>query len=218
MKRFAAHVTATAIVMMLLGGMYPVRAAEPSPARESLAGLTPGVSTIDDAVHACGSYDVVLPGEVTAYAGGSYATRGFMWAPGSTLSSIGLVVETPAKSKTVSAIMLAFDPRWSTARGLRVLAPEREVARLYGAPTFAFELHDADVRVRELHYPDLGLLVGMAWSPGRAGWCVSHLIVAPPETLYAGVAYRARLAFIGTAVEDITYAYRAWARAATPAP
>jgi hypothetical protein len=216
MTRFAACVTATFLVCALLGGIRLARAA--SPVRESLAGLIPGTSTLADAVRLYGAYDAVVPGEVTAYAGGTAATRGFTWAPGTTIGGTRLVVETPGKGTTVTAVMLAFDLRWSTGRGLRVFMPEREVAARYGAPTFACELHDTGFRMRELHYPALGLLVGLAWSPGRSGWCVSHLIAAPPDTLLVGAAYRARLAFTGTVVEDITNAYRAWAREAAAAP
>ncbi|HEY3377589.1 MAG TPA: hypothetical protein VGL77_08845 [Armatimonadota bacterium] len=203
-------------LLVCLFSLAPAHAFPVAPPLESLAGLTPGISTLSDAAQLYGGYDVVLPGNFSSYVSGERATRAYRWTNGLLGQLPGLVVETSYASQRIDLIAIDDYPGMATSRGLTALVPEQRVVELYGFPDYAYELKFADESIlfHELFYIDRGLLVVLGQVNGRTNWTVSKLILTYPTSLRNAVSLRNRYAMNGQIVEDITDVYRVWARMA----
>lgn len=192
--------------------VVPGRAFPVTPPRETLGGLTPGISTVGDASRLYGVYDVVLPGDFSQYAGGPRATKAYRWTTGLHGKVPGLIVETPIGSPVITTVVVDSYPGIGTACGLMTLVPEQQVPMLYGLPDYAYELNfnGQSVLFRELYYVNRGLLVVLGQVEGRPNWTVVKLILTYPTYLRNAVAVRTRYASAGQTVEDITDSYRVW--------
>lgn len=211
MRSKAAHIIVVVLIALSL------QAAQSTPrAPESLAGLTPGISRLDDAHHIFGRQSIVLPGEFALYAGASQVTRAYCWSPGIAVGYTGLIVETPLHSSTAVLVMADSYPGLMTSRGLMATHSEADVWRLYGLPMYVFAWHLPGGEARELFYVQEGLLVTLSQVPGRPNWTVTRLIVTVPTYLLNAVSQRLRTAVSGHQVEDMTKRYRVWAHMAQP--
>jgi len=206
-----------ALGMAVMLSSVPGRSLRLSPPCEQLGGLTPGVSSLHDAEHLFGKYDIAMPGDVAQYAGGTEVTKAFRWAAGMTLSGPTIVVETTLGSRTIAAIMVNNYPGVATSRNLMAFTPENRAIELYGQPDYAFQFRMPDGgSYREILYLDKGILLVLNQVAGRPNWQVTKLILTFPQYLNNAVALRMRDARLGGSVEDITYAYRVWTRLALP--
>jgi len=199
-----------------LSSLLPAQAFTLLPPTESLAGLTPGVSTMADAVRLHGAFDITVPGIVEQYAGGNPATDQHRWSLGPSLGKPGLLVETSRRSKLIEVVMIDTYPGLSTKSGLTSLVSDGRAIELYGLPDYAFEFSGDDCWFREMYYIDQGLLLMLNQVPGRPNWTITKVILTYPTYLRNAVSLRERYALSGCGVvDDITSTYRVWARMAT---
>lgn len=212
MRTVTVFIAALVLVVFAVGPM-PCQGQRvlPTPP-ESLGGLTPGVSFLADALRDYSAYDVALPGEAEAFAGGSPATKAYIWSPGVFLNRRGLTVETPINAPVITTIMVDMYPGVATSRGLSALTSEDRVRELYGMPDYAFDHVIFSPPVRELYYLDLGLLIVLDHIPGRPNWTVTKIILTYPTYLRSAVSQRMQETLTTHRVEDSTSFYRVWAR------
>ena len=212
---------AVASLLMLISGMVtttPGRAFPVTYPTEQLAGLWPGISTLDDAVRLYGAYDIAMSGRVTGYAGGSLATKAYRWSPGPTYGSPGLVVETPIGSSQIITVMIDAYPGLGTSLGLTPLTSDLNAVKLYGLPDYVFKYQFEGFNSGlEMFYLREGLLVLATGVPSRPNWTITKIILTSPTYLQNAVAMNTRAA-LGerSRVEDFTNMYRVWAQQAAP--
>ena len=219
MRTVAAQIAAVIVLGLLAGPLstLPCRALSYPPPPECLASLTPGVSTLAQAFQLLGPCDAVLPGEAAYYAGGVRSTKSYVWVIGDTLGQPKLTIETPIGSSIITLIMVDLLPGIATSRGLTTLVEDSTAFRLYGLPDFAFERTVVDPPVRELFYLHQGLILVLSQLPGRPNWTITKVILTYPTYLLNAVALRERDVLANRQIEDVTYAYRVWARMEVPA-
>ena len=222
MKTMAGKLLTMTLLACLIGlwGGLPGNATLPiSLPQDTLAGLIPGINTVADASRLYGVYDVRLPGDYLAYAGGTYATNAYRWTTGTNGKVPGLIVETAIGSPRIDAVVVDEYPGLPTANGLMALDPEQRVIQLYGLPDYAYELYfGGNLDYRELFYVNRGLLVVLEQINGRMSWMVSRLVLTYPTYLRNAVAVRTRAAIVGPVVTDITDSYQVWVRAIDKRP
>lgn len=224
MRTVAVHFTVTIMLMLFACLCSPLRALPVTPPLDSLAGLTPGVSTLADAVNNWGSYDVAMPGEFALYAGGERVTKQFRWSAGITDGQTAIVAETPLCSPQIEAVVVNMYPGIATSRGLTTLVSENQVTTLYGIPDRVFRITLPNAPpypgqnscYLELYYVQCGLLVVMGEITDRQNWTVIKLLMTYPTYLRNAIAERTRLAMNTGRVADYTEGYRAWVRMAVP--
>jgi len=187
------------------------------PPPEQIACLTPGISTLTQAIQVLGPYDAILPGEAELYAGGERATKSYVWVVGATLGQPGITVVTHIGSPIITLIMVDLMPGVATAHGLTTLVEDSVARQVYGLPDFAFERTVVDPPVRELFYLHRGLILVLSQVTGRPNWTITKMILTYPTFLLNAVALRERDVLANRQIEDVTYAYRVWARMEVPA-
>ena len=215
MRTRAAHIIAVVVLVIVAGllSTMPCSAFAYAPPPDAIACLTPGVSTLTQATQHLGIFDAALPGQVEYYAGGDRATKSYIWTVGGLLGQPGITVETAIGSPVISLIMVDLFPGIGTSRGLTAIAPDVQARALYGMPDFVFERTIVDPPVRELFYLNAGLLLVAQQLPGRPNWTITKIILTYPTFLYNAVAQRERdVVATNRQIEDVTYAYRVWAR------
>ena len=190
------------LLLVWLTGLWclaPVHAFPLVPPPETLAGLTPGISTVADASRLFGVYDQMAPGHFSGYAGGSHAANSYAWTTGTWGNVPGLYVETSIGSPLINMVVVDDYPGLGTSCGLKALMSERQVIRLYGYPDYAYEItFDSGGTVfHELYYVERGLLVVLEQVNGRMNWTISKLILTYPTYLRNAVAQRSRYAASG---------------------
>lgn len=221
MRTMVARFTFTALLGLLFGlwGAQPAPAFPLAPPQETIAGLTPGVSTVADASRLFGVYDVVLTGRYSQYAGGPRASKAYRWVSGGAHGNVpGLVIETGFRSPRIEMVVVDGYPGICTSAGLMAFTAEPQVVELYGLPDYAFEISlDNQSQVfHELFYVDQGLLVVLGQISERPNFTVTKLILTYPTYLRNAIAMRERYAMDGLIVEDITASYRSWIRTVVP--
>ncbi len=210
---------ASLMVVLILGWItvgMPARADSALAPHETLLGLTPGVSTVEDAVRVLGRYDVSMPGSVAFLVGGERFSIEYRWAHDIATTYRGIAVSTTQGSRRINLIMVDTYPALTTGGGLGTLTSESEALAIYGLPDFAFAWRINDKQACELYYLHEGLLLVLAQIPGRPNWTITKIILTFPSYLRNAISQRSVLAQYDRRVEDITYSYRVWARLAIP--
>lgn len=197
-----------ALVFLTVG--YLSAATNMTTPKESLGGLRPGVTTIQQLNDKLGKPDVTESKGLLGLYGGDKESKMYGWYmienPNYTVPD--LAVETPKGSNRIDLIMSIGFEGLKTEKGIGCFQKQKAVINAYGPPVFAYAVQMNSFVLRELYYPDLGLSFDLApTGPTPDDYEVIAVYVSYPEYMQRAIAMRKQFINEGTG-KDVTYIYR----------
>ena len=175
---------------------------------ESIAGMRPGVVTVDKLSTHYGKPAVVTRNGLLGLYGGEKESEVYGWFmvanPNYTVPD--LAVETAQGSDRIDLVMAIGYDGFKTERGIACFATEDDLIKAYGKPDFAFAVPLNGFVLHEWYYIKLGISFDLAPTGPTPDRSVIAIYVTYPEFLERAVDIRKQYIKNGIG-HDVTFSY-----------